>query len=105
MLNVGFVTIIRLLSIFYCYMARWYIRGVVKCSLGFGSVPSRFQEIGEWVWRFHKETRSVVVVGVATTIRAIWKTRNMLVFQNVIPCDPCSIMCKVSYVLTNWSCL
>jgi hypothetical protein len=67
--------------------------------------PVLFLQFGEWIWKFPSKIRSVVALGVSAVIWAIWKTRNLAVFENVFPNDICSVVCRVSYWISNWSCL
>jgi hypothetical protein len=45
-----------------------------------------------------------VDVGVAATIWAVRKVRNIVLFHNVFLKDPCSTVCKILYWMYNWAC-
>lgn len=78
---------------------------MIRCTFGLSSVPSKFSDIGVWIWRFPSKVRSIVVVGVAVMIWTVWNTRNGVVFDKVYPSSPVNMVSKISYWTTYWGCL
>jgi hypothetical protein len=70
---------------FQCGVAR-FVWNVVSTALNFPVVPSRMDEVCDWLLKFKDlKFRQISAIGVIIVIWGIWKIRNKALFSEYTP--------------------
>ena len=90
--------------LFFSCSAASFLWSLVRCVCGFKTVPSNVKDcFGEWIRKFNKDDKKMVLVGISALLWAIWKSRNAIVFENKRINDPLYIVKLMCRWLTDWS--
>ena len=90
--------------LFFSCSAASLLWSLVRCVCGFKTVPSNVKDcFGEWIRKFNKDDKKLVLVGISALLWAIWKSRNAIVFENKRINDPLYIVKLMCRWLTDWS--
>lgn len=90
---------------FTCSVAR-LLWNILKCAFNLSDVPENINAlVGNWVKRFSKIERNLVMVGISTICWTLWKFRNGVVFDNNRVDDPCTPVNLFLKWLRDWNIL
>jgi hypothetical protein len=80
--------------------------GLVRCVCGLKTTPLNVRDcFGDWLGKFSKDDKKLVMVGTSALFWAIWKSRNGIIFENKRINDPFYIIKLMSHWLIDWSIL
>lgn len=81
-----------------------YFWRVIQIGFNFHRVPASVQELLDvWFYRFRTRERKLAVVGIASVIWIIWKTRNDACFRDKWPNDPTNVIFVICSNIEYWS--
>ena len=79
---------------------------VLKCSFNIHDIPGKINDIfGQWLNKFGKDNRNLMIVGISAMLWTMWKLRNRLVFDNHRVTDPCVPVNLIIKNLHEWCAL
>ena len=88
-----------------CSVAK-LIWSIMLCAFDVGRKPESVQDLfGGWLRRFVKKKKSLIIVGIAALLWAIWNARNEICFENKKIHDPFVIIHRVTQLINSWAIL
>ena len=82
------------------------IWNILLCALNFDRKPESVKDLfGEWIRKFNKRKKGLIVVRVDAVLWSIWNVRNEICFENKEIHDPIFLIHRVPHMITSWAIL
>jgi hypothetical protein len=82
---------------FACLLAR------IQCSFDSPKQPHRMFEVNIWLNKIEGSRRLLAKNILAAAFWALWKTRNKVCFDNIMPTDSCGVIYMICQYIDYWS--
>lgn len=90
---------------FSCSVAR-LIWSLVGCAFDLKLIPKDLNDcFGNWLNKFNKNDKKMVLTGTFDLLWAIWNSRNDIVFGRKNINDPIGIVKRICYWIADWAVL
>lgn len=79
-----------------------FVWGVLQVAFDTGDAPRSMDQVGEWMGRFRGVDLAAAKIFLSAVVWTLWKTRNRVYFDHIIPADPVGVIFQVCHWLDFW---